>query len=331
MKSCAENLKSRIFECIDFDSLAIEIFRFQAQHNHVYSRYLDLLKTDVDAITQVSQIPFLPVEAFKTNKVVVGDFTPEATFKSSGTNDSKSRSHHHVKSLSWYQQVTQRIYEDKFGLLEETKWFGLLPGYIERENSSLVEMTRHFMKASGSHENFFIHDYKGLNELIEASEGDVKVIGVTHAVLDWIEGAFRPTPLSNFTLIETGGMKGHGNEPIRSEVHQRISNALPNVVVQSEYGMTELLSQAYSVDGKYFEPPEWMRVLIKDTADPMTVLEKGRTGRVQIIDLANIDSCAFISTSDLGRLEPKDESTRFEILGRFDHSEVRGCNLLSVN
>ena len=331
MESPAENFKSRIIACSDFNSLAIDIFKYQAQHNTVYSRYLELLKTDVQSITQISQIPFLPVEAFKTNRVVTGNFAEEAIFKSSGTGDTNSRSQHYLKSLSWYHQITQKIYEQKLGPLSETKWFGLLPGYLERGDSSLVEMTRHFMNASGSQENFFMHDYKGLNDLIDSSDGAVKVIGVTHAILDWLEGDFRPNPQSNFTLIETGGMKGHGKEPIRSEVHQRITKVLPDVSVQSEYGMTELLSQAYSVDGKFFDPPSWMRVLIKDTADPMTELEIGRTGRVQIIDLANIDSCAFLSTSDLGRLEPVEGSAKFEILGRFDHSEVRGCNLLSVN
>lgn len=331
MESQAENLKSRILACNDFESLAIDVFKFQAEFNPVYSRYLTLLNTDVQSITQVYQIPFLPVEAFKTNKVVVGEFIPEAIFKSSGTRDSDNRSHHYIKSLSWYHQITKSIYEDKLGPLSKTKWVGLLPGYLDRGDSSLVEMTRHFMKASGSKMNFFMNDYKGLNEVIDNSEGDVKVIGVTHAILDWLEGEFRPNPQSSFTIIETGGMKGHGKEPIRSEVHQRISSVLPGVCVHSEYGMTELLSQAYSVDGKYLDPPLWMRVLIKDTADPMTELERGRTGRVQIVDLANIDSCSFLSTSDLGRLEPVEGSTKFEILGRFDHSEVRGCNLLSVN
>ena len=331
MQSSVENFKSRIFECNDFETLTLDIFRFQAQHNNVYSRYLDLLGVNANDVKSINQIPFLPVEVFKTNDVVTGDFVPEAVFKSSGTSGSTNRSHHRVKSLDWYHTVSQRIFEDQFGSLKGTKWFGLLPGYLERGDSSLVEMTNHFMSASGSDTNFFLHDYQGFNELIESSEECVKVIGVTHALLDWLEGGFKPNNTNNLTIIETGGMKGHGDEPIRSEVHERIKSILPDANVHSEYGMTELLSQAYSTDGRFFEAPKWMRILIKDTADPMNELERGRTGRVQIIDLANIDSCSFISTSDLGRMEEVENSNRFEILGRFDHSEVRGCNLLSVN
>ena len=187
----------------------------------------------------------------------------------------------------------------------------------------------YFMKVSNSIESFFLHDFSGLN--LRIKDGDTVVVGVTHAILSWLEGNCAPNPQTEITIIETGGMKGYGREPVRSEVHQRISSALPKSKIISEYGMTELLSQAYALDGNYFESPRWMKVLIKDTADPMNEVERGRTGRVQIIDLANIDSCSFISTSDLGRLEPVQGSTRFEILGRFDHSEVRGCNLLSVN
>ncbi len=330
MESKADNFKTRILECSDFDSLALEIFRYQAEKNSIYSKYLELLGTSPNSITEVSQIPFLPIEAFKSNDVITGIFTPETTFKSSGTSDSQTRSKHHIKSLHWYHKVAQNIFENQFGPIEKTKWLGLLPGYIERGQSSLVEMVRHFMNSSKSSENFFMHDYEGLNKIIDSSSDNLIVIGVTHAILDWLEGEFRPNPQSSFTIIETGGMKGHGREPIRKEVHERIRAILPNVKILSEYGMTELNSQAYSVDGKYFTPPIWMRISIVDTADPMTEVDKGRTGRVQIIDLANIDSCAFISTSDLGRMEAKIDSNRFEILGRFDHSEVRGCNLLSV-
>ena len=315
--------------CNDFDSLTIDVFRFQAVHNEVYARYLDLLKVDPLGIVDVSQIPFLPVEAFKSNEVKTGEFNAEVIFKSSGTSGTTNRSQHFVKSLSWYHQVSEKIYCDLVGEVKSCDWVGLLPGYLERGDSSLVEMARNFMKVSGSSENFFLHDYSGLN--LRIKEGDTVVVGVTHAILSWLDGDCSPNPQTEITIIETGGMKGHGSEPVRSEVHQRISSALPKAKIISEYGMTELLSQAYAVDGKYFESPRWMKVLIKDTSDPMNEVERGRTGRVQIIDLANIDSCSFISTSDLGRLEPVQGSTRFEILGRFDHSEVRGCNLLSVN
>lgn len=329
MESQIENLKSRVFFCDDFDSLALEVFRFQALNNEVYARYLDLLKVDPFGIQDVSKIPFLPVEAFKNNQVKTGKFNPEVVFKSSGTSGTTNRSKHFVKSINWYHQVSEKIYCDLVGEVKRCDWVGLLPGYLERGDSSLVEMVRNFMKVSGSSENFFLHDYSGLN--LRIKERYTAVFGVTHAILSWLEGNCAPNPQTEITIIETGGMKGHGREPVRSEVHQRISRTLPKAKIISEYGMTELLSQAYAVDGKYFESPRWMKVLIKDTADPMNEVERGRTGRVQIIDLANIDSCSFISTSDLGRLEPVQGSTRFEILGRFDHSEVRGCNLLSVN
>ena len=211
---------------------------------------------------------------------------------------------------------------------------GLLPGYLERGDSSLVEMVKSFMVESQSDYNFFMHEYSELNELIKRNDGAVTLMGVTHAILNWLEDSRSPNfdeeVIRRLTIIETGGMKGHGREPIRSEVHERIDAKLKGVTILSEYGMTELLSQAYSTDGKYFSCPPWIKILIKDTADPMCELERGRTGRVQIIDLANVDSCSFISTSDLGRKHVEKASEQFEILGRFDHSEVRGCNLLSV-
>ena len=326
MESQLENLKSRILDCHDFESLAIEVFQYQAANNLVYSRYLDLLNVDPQKISNTSQIPFLPVQAFKSNKVVTGEFSSEAIFKSSGTSNSQNRSEHHIKSIDWYHEVSVRIYNEIVGRVEDSRWFGLLPGYSNE--SSLVAMVKNFMTISDSEESFYMNDFQGMEEELCRSTNPV-VIGVTHAILQWLESV--AGSVQNLTIIETGGMKGHGREPVRSEVHSRIKSVFPEAQILSEYGMTELLSQAYSLDGKHFEPPKWMRVLIKDTADPMTELERGRTGRVQIIDLANIDSCSFISTSDLGRKEPKDGSNRFEILGRFDHSEVRGCNLLSVN
>ncbi len=325
MNTQAENLKSRILEFDDFDSLAIEVFQFQAEHNVVYSKYLSLLNTDPSTVNHISQIPFLPVEAFKSNHVKTGEFNPEAIFKSSGTTNS-IRSEHHVKSLKWYHEVSVRIYNELVGEMGEANWFGLLPGYSKE--SSLVDMVKNFMRVSGSNENFHLDDFNAFSQEIQQSQNPV-LIGVTHAILSWLDTV--DFDLQKVTIIETGGMKGHGREPLRSEVHSRIRDVFPKAQILSEYGMTELLSQAYSLDGKYFESPPWMRILIKDTADPMTQVEAGRTGRVQIVDLANIDSCAFISTSDLGRMEPVEGSNRFEILGRFDHSEVRGCNLLSVN
>ncbi len=333
MESTTENFKSRILSGEDFKDLALEIFRFQATNCKVYASYLDLLKVNFEEITLINQIPFLPVEAFKSNKVVTGNFKHESVFKSSGTTYS-ARSHHYIRSLEWYHKVSNKIYGDLISPVNQTIWVGLLPGYLERGDSSLVEMVKSFMVESQSDENFFMHEYSGLNELIERTEGSVTLMGVTHAIFNWLEGSNSPNfdeeVIRRLTIIETGGMKGHGREPIRAEVHERIDAKLKGAKILSEYGMTELLSQAYSKDGRYFSCPPWMKILIKDTADPMCELERGRTGRVQIIDLANVDSCSFISTSDLGRMCVEQASEQFEILGRFDHSEVRGCNLLSV-
>ncbi|MBT7652866.1 MAG: acyl transferase, partial [Flavobacteriales bacterium] len=196
---------------------------------------------------------------------------------------------------------------------------------------------RSFMKASNQPERFYLNNTEALiDDLTHSiSKGDeITIIGVTHALLNLLESdnaSNLPHAVleAQLTIVETGGMKGHGREPIRSEVHSRIRKVLPNSKIISEYGMTELLSQAYSLDGRYFIPPSWMRVVVRDPSDPGSILKPGRTGRLQIVDLANIDSCAFISTSDLGSIKSED-SHEFEVIGRFDHSEVRGCNLLSV-
>jgi hypothetical protein len=335
-----KELQTRIFNLPGsvsaFDQLTLDIFRFQAEHNAVFSKYLDLLGVDASKITSVESIPFLPIEAFKSNKVVTGQFYDEQVFKSSGTTSSISeRSNHHVRSLDWYREISTSIFNGIVGPVSSYKWFGLLPGYADRGDSSLIFMVKHFMLKSGDvkSDSFFTDNYYALNDLLQMnSEEKIALIGVTHALLGWLEGddspSFPPELMSKLTIIETGGMKGHGKEPLRDEVHSSIRVALPNVNILSEYGMTELMSQAYSQDGKFYESPNWMKIFIKDTSDPMSVVPDGRTGRVQIIDLANIDSCAFISTSDLGKMEI--DTGRFEILGRFDNSEVRGCNLLSV-
>ena len=339
MDARADNFQERI-KNVDgdaaFSALALDVFRYQAEHNEVYSRFLKLMRVEVEDVLSISDIPFMSVEAFKTNEVVAGEFEAEAVFKSSGTTSSE-RSEHRVKSLVWYHSVSVSVFSELVRPVVDVEWIGLLPGYLERGDSSLVEMVRNFMKISGSEEDFFMHDYGRLENRVREKLNagrDVCLMGVTHAILNWLEGEERPefseSELARLSIIETGGMKGHGREPIRAEVHDRVRAVLPGVEILSEYGMTELLSQAYSSDGRYFEAPKWMRVVVVDTTDPKSVVEAGRTGRVQIIDLANIDSCSFISTSDLGRKEAVEDSERFEILGRFDHSEVRGCNVLSV-
>jgi phenylacetate-coenzyme A ligase PaaK-like adenylate-forming protein len=321
----------------NFEKLAIKTFRFQAEHNPTYKAFVDLLKINPDSISDYRDIPFLPVEAFRDHNVTTGEFSPEIIYRSSGTTNSGRRSEHRVRTVDWYNEVSSRIYSSLVSPVNDLTLFALLPGYIERKNASLVEMSRSFMKASNQPERFYLNNTEALiDDLTHSiSKGDeVTIIGVTHALLNLLESdnaSNLPHAVleSQLTIVETGGMKGHGREPIRSEVHSRIRKVLPNSKIISEYGMTELLSQAYSLDGRYFIPPSWMRVVVRDPSDPGSILKTGRTGRIQIVDLANIDSCAFISTSDLGSMKSED-SYEFEVIGRFDHSEVRGCNLLSV-
>lgn len=321
----------------NFENLAIKTFRFQAEYNPTYKTFVDLLKINPASISDYKDIPFLPVEAFRDHNVTTGEFSPEIIYRSSGTTNSGKRSEHRVRTVDWYNEVSSRIYSSLICPVNNLTLFALLPGYIERKNASLVEMSRSFMKASNQPERFYLNNTEALIDDLNhsISKGDeVTIIGVTHALLNLLESDNasnlpRAVLEAQLTIVETGGMKGHGREPIRSEVHSRIRKVLPNSKIISEYGMTELLSQAYSLDGRYFIPPSWMRVVVRDPSDPGSILKPGRTGRLQIVDLANIDSCAFISTSDLGSIKSED-SHEFEVIGRFDHSEVRGCNLLSV-
>ena len=320
-----------------FEGLALDVFSFQYEFNPVYKEFVKLLKIDPDSILDYRDIPCLPVETFRDHIVTTGEFTPEAIYRSSGTANAGARSEHRVREVDLYDEVSSKIYSSIISKVSEITLFGLLPGYIERKDASLVAMARSFMNKSKKPERFYMGKsdelLKDLSETLAKGE-EVTIIGVTHALLNFLEfksGEILPLEIkkAKLTIIETGGMKGHGREPIRSEVHSRIQSVLPNARIISEYGMTELLSQAYSLDGRYFTPPSWMRVVVRDPSDPGATLQYGRTGRLQIIDLANIDSCAFVSTSDLGSLKNSD-SHEFEVLGRFDHSEVRGCNLLSV-
>tara|TARA_B100000767_G_scaffold18141_2_gene16688 strand:- start:1238 stop:2299 length:1062 start_codon:yes stop_codon:yes gene_type:complete len=324
----------------DFQSLALDVFRFQYQNNKVYKNFTDLLQVHPEDVRELSDIPCLPVESFRDHDICTGVFNPEAIYRSSGTTQVQSRSKHLVRSLEWYHEISNRIYSQLVCPVKASVFYALLPGYIEREDASLVAMAKSFMRISGHEDKFYLDNHRALEAELEKSinrDENVVVIGVTHALLKWLEGVEAGVWAKkgvekgwSFTIIETGGMKGHGREPIREEVHARIQSVLPFARIISEYGMTELLSQAYSLDGRFFQSPPWMRVVVRDPADPGCILNPGRTGRLQIIDLANIDSCAFISTSDLGRMKVNEDTPMFEVLGRFDHAEVRGCNLLSL-
>ncbi|PCJ80677.1 MAG: acyl transferase [Bacteroidetes bacterium] len=324
---------------VSFKDVALKVFAFQVANNEVYREFVSLMGIDWMKVNNYRDIPFMPVEFFRSHKVISGEFEPEVIYRSSGTSNSGARSEHRIRSVAWYNEVSNKIYSRLVRPVKECIWFALLPGYIDRGDASLVAMAKSFMDISEQSDRFYLDNYMALqDDLMSTLSNDrpVVVIGVTHALLSWLEVAGISDSLSeklaksSLTIIETGGMKGHGREPIREEVHSRIKRVIPNATIISEYGMTELLSQAYCTDGRYFTPPATMEIIVRDVSDPGTEVKRGRTGRLQIIDLANIDSCSFLSTSDLGSLRNEIGSSDFEVLGRFDHAEVRGCNLLTV-
>ena len=311
-----------------FETEALKIFRQQAKNNKVYKQFLNLLKIDPLIINKVDKIPFLPVEFFKSHKILSSNDEVEQTFSSSGTTGAV-QSQHFVTDLRIYEESFRRGFEYFYGSIEEYTILALLPGYLERQGSSLIYMVDHLINESASKDSgFYLNELHELSELLTKldSEGEkVLLIGVTYALLDLIE--YQKFKLKNTIVMETGGMKGKRKELIRSELHEVLSDGFGLDNIHSEYGMTELLSQAYSLGGGVFETPPWMKIFIRDTEDPFHTLDHGRTGGINIVDLANVNSCSFIATQDLGR---KIGEHKFEILGRFDHSDIRGCNLMVV-
>ena len=311
-----------------FETEALKIFRQQAKNNKVYKQFLDLLKIDPAIINKVDNIPFLPVEFFKSHKILSSSDKVERIFSSSGTTGAV-QSQHFVTDLRIYEESFSRGFEYFYGSIEDYTILALLPGYLERQGSSLIYMVDHLIKASASKDSgFYLNELHELSELLIKldSKGEkVLLIGVTYALLDLIER--QKFKLKNTIVMETGGMKGKRKELIRSELHEVLSEGFGLDNIHSEYGMTELLSQAYSLGGGVFETPPWMKISIRDTEDPFHTLDNGRTGGINIVDLANVNSCSFIATQDLGR---KISEHKFEILGRFDHSDIRGCNLMVV-
>ncbi len=309
-----------------FPDIALELFQHQAKNNVVYSEYLKFLKINPASISTLERIPFLPVSFFKSHTVVTGNWVPEATFTSSGTTG-LSTSRHLVQSLSFYQRHSERLFESFFGALDQFHILALLPSYLEREGSSLIYMVDHFIKQSKSdYSGFYLNDLDALIKQLElVKNGDRKVLllGVSFALLDLAEK--RQIDISNCIVMETGGMKGRRKELIREELHGILTQQFTVPVIHSEYGMTELLSQGYSYGNGLFTLPDCMKIVLKDVNDPFTPVRDGRTGIINVIDLANYYSCAFIETQDLGRMR---EEGSFEILGRADNSDARGCNLL---
>lgn len=321
--------EERVFsfsEIQDFENLALDVFHFQYQNCTVYQKFCDALDVDVNAVQALNDIPFLPVELFKKHQVVSFKGDPEIVFSSSGTTGS-TPSRHYVYDLGLYEKSFLKSFRLFYGKPTDYCILALLPSYLEREGSSLVYMADQLIKASGHPlSGFHLNDLGVLNDKLKMlMDVDQKVllIGVSFALLDLAEQF--PMPLRNTIIMETGGMKGRRREMIRPELHQTLCDAFGQTAIHSEYGMTELLSQAYSKGEGLFSSPPWMRVLIRDSNDPLAFVDDGRTGGVNVVDLANIYSCSFIATQDLGKIKPDGS---FEVLGRFDNSDVRGCNLM---
>jgi phenylacetate-coenzyme A ligase PaaK-like adenylate-forming protein len=310
----------------NFDELALSLFNYQYLNNSVYHQYCTLLNRHPQQVKQLADIPFLPVSFFKTQAVQTGTFEAQAIFTSSTTTGTVA-SKHYVKDAQLYERSFTNAFELFYGLPEQYTILALLPSYLERDGSSLVVMADALIKQSKKPlSGFYLNNTAELKQTLEklVTEGQpILLLGVTFALLDF--AAEFSLKLPNTIVMETGGMKGRRKEMIREEVHQTLKQAWQLEAIHSEYGMTELLSQAYSKGDGLFDCAPWMRLVLTDPNDPLQELPKGHTGLINIIDLANIHSCAFIQTSDIGRLHP---SGLFEVLGRMDQSDVRGCNLM---
>lgn len=317
------NLSNRIFEIEndqDFLDCALELFSYQKKHCSIYGEFVEYLNWPEP--TKLKQIPFLPISFFKTHKVVDSSQNSQLLFKSSGTGGNRSK--HFVSSPQLYQKSFNSAYRKIVGDPNNQVILALLPNYLEQGESSLVYMVDHLIKRSKNElSGFFLNNTDDLiTNYKEAAKNQANIIifGVSYALLDLAE---ENVDLSKATIIETGGMKGRREEMTKKDLHTKLRNGLNNPEIRSEYGMTELLSQAYSKE-EWFECPPWMKLLIRDTNDPFTYSPNGKTGGINIIDLANIHSCSFIASQDLGRIL----NNRFQIMGRFDNSDIRGCNLM---
>ena len=310
----------------DFNQQCLETYRFQLQHCQVYRDYVSLIGKEKNQVQHYSEIPFMPIEFFKTQRVLAAGMDPQIIFSSSGTTGMIT-SKHLVADLSIYEQTFRRIFEDFYGPIRDIAVLALLPSYLERSGSSLIYMIDDLMKQSKQAEsNYFLYNHQELyNTLVQLKEKGTKTIlfGVTYALLDFIEQYALEFP--ELIIMETGGMKGKRKEMVKEEIHQLLHDAFKVNGIHSEYGMTELLSQGYSCGQGIFHLPKWMRILIRDTNDPLSLISSNRTGGINVIDLANRYSCSFIATQDLGKVYADGS---FEILGRFDQSDIRGCNLL---
>lgn len=321
-----KDIETRIFEIKnveDFIACAMDIFHFQEANNMVYREYVKLLKAKPRS---VEEIPFLPIEFFKTHEITTGNHPTEIIFESSGTTGSVP-SKHFVPKTQLYEKSFSKCFQLFYGLPQNYCMLALLPSYLERQNSSLVYMVNDLIQKSGNPDSgFYLHNTDDLTfklKYLAASKTKTLLIGVSYALLDLAERI--QLPLSNTIIMETGGMKGKRQEMVRNELHDILCKSFGVEKIHSEYGMTELFSQAYSFGNGIFHSPPWMKVLVRNINDPMSRLKNDLTGGINIIDLANIYSCSFIATQDLGKVH---EDQTFEVLGRFDNTDLRGCNLM---
>lgn len=323
MQSAIFNIQSEA----EFTSSAMSVFVHQFKNNKVYRSFCDLLCIHWSDVKKIEEIPFLPIELFKLRKVVSSYNDVEQVFKSSGTTGSKSK--HFITDISWYKKSYQKGFNYFYGDIKDFVVLALLPNYLEQTDSSLIYMVSDLINQSENDESgFFLNDYnKLINKLTELDKRGQKtlLIGVSFALLNLVEK--HQFNLKNTIVMETGGMKGKRREMVREELHNVLTKGFGVSKIHSEYGMTELLSQAYSKGKGVFNCPPWMKILIRDTEDPLSILQKHKTGGLNVIDLANYNSCSFIATQDLGKTLSSNE---VEVLGRFDSSDIRGCNLMVV-
>ncbi len=338
------NIKSEA----DFQAACLETFLYQYENVEVYRKFVDFLGKNPSEIKEIKDIPFLPIEMFKNHLVLDKVFgsaqtdKPLSYFQSSGTTQVQTRSKHYIPDFNLYEESIYKSFEQFIGKPEDYIFLGLLPNYSENPHSSLIYMVDFLMKKSAKPENgYFLYNHQELFELLqELGQENKKVIlfGVSFALLDFLDSKndFTTLQINDFTVIETGGMKGRKEEMTKDELLKILQKGFGTDKIFSEYSMTELLSQAYSLGENIYETPNWMRVLIRNTEDPFSYMEAGRTGAINIIDLANRHSCSFIATQDLGKIVndfeilhyAQNDKHAFQVLGRIDHSDIRGCSLL---
>ena len=309
-----------------FEKIALKVFRFQYDNNIVYKEFCELLNVEKHQVRTLKEIPFLPIQFFKSRDVVSSTNEIQEIFTSSGTTGMIT-SRHLVTDSTLYEESYRKAFAEFYGNIEDFAILALLPSYLERQGSSLIYMVEDLIRLSKNPDSgFYLFNHDDLIEklkILESNEQNIMLIGVTYALLDLLEK--QKFALKNTIIMETGGMKGKRREMIREELHQQLCEGFGVQAIHSEYGMTELLSQAYSLGNGIFECPSWMQVQIRDTEDALSYVENGKTGGINVIDLANINSCSFIATQDLGKKYPNGS---FEVLGRFDNSDIRGCNLM---